>query len=94
MRLHASKQPGLTAKLCRRLAGRFENVLSKEERSGLPQCRDPDDQKFLEAAAAAHADFLVSRDRALLEMNRRRARALPFRILTPEAFGELEIAQA
>ena len=79
---------------CRRLAGRFENTLSKEERSGLPQCRDPDDQKFLEAATAAHADFLVTRDRALLEMNRRRARALPFRILTPEAFGELEVPQA
>jgi putative PIN family toxin of toxin-antitoxin system len=50
----------------------------------LPLCRDPDDQMFLELAAAARADCLVSRDRALLEMNRRK---LPFRILAPGAFA-------
>jgi len=91
--LDAAAQAACLAQ-CRRLAGRFESVLSREERAGLPQCRDADDQKFVAAAAAARADFLVTRDRALLEMNRRRARALPFRVLTPEAFGELEIPQA
>jgi putative PIN family toxin of toxin-antitoxin system len=50
----------------------------------LPECRDPDDQKFLELAAAARADCLITRDRALLEMNRRK---LPFRILAPGAFA-------
>jgi predicted nucleic acid-binding protein len=52
----------------------------------LPQCRDPDDQKFLEAALAARADFLVTRDQALLELARR---VRQFRILTPAEFGNL-----
>jgi len=61
------------------------------ERARLPLCRDPDDQKFLEAALAARAEFLLTRDRALLELARRaghaQRRAVPFRILTPEGFA-------
>ena len=53
------------------------------ERARLPACRDPDDQKFLEAALAARAEFLLTKDRALLELARR---PLPFRILAPEGF--------
>ncbi len=53
----------------------------------LPDCRDPDDQKFLELARACGADFLVSRDRALLEIGCRRGRPLPFAIVTPEALA-------
>ena len=68
---------------CRRLAHRFTNNLSREEKASLPKCRDPDDQKFLEAALAAGADILVTRDRALLELARRRTRPAPFRILGP-----------
>jgi len=49
----------------------------------LPRCRDPDDQPFLVLAAAGAADFLVSKDRALLEMNRRGG--LGFAIVTPAA---------
>ena len=46
----------------------------------LPRCRDPDDQPFLVLAAATSADLLVSKDRALLEMNRRN---LGFAVVTP-----------
>lgn len=46
----------------------------------LPRCRDADDQKFLELAAACSAEALVSKDRALLDLRRRR---LPFAILSP-----------
>jgi len=53
----------------------------------LPDCRDPDDQKFLELARACGADFLVSRDRALLEIGRRTGRPLPFAIVTPAALA-------
>lgn len=53
----------------------------------LPDCRDPDDQKFLELARACGADFLVSRDRALLELGRRKGRPLPFAIVTPAALA-------
>ncbi len=52
----------------------------------LPVCRDPDDQKFLEAARDACADVLLTKDKALLELARNRARPTSFRILTPLAF--------
>jgi len=47
----------------------------------LPRCRDPDDQKFFELAAAAHAQGLVSKDRAVLRLHRRCASR--FRIMSP-----------
>jgi uncharacterized protein len=37
----------------------------------LPRCSDPDDQKFLTLALDAAADWLVTRDKALLRLNRR-----------------------
>lgn len=49
----------------------------------LPRCQDPDDQKFLELAAASSARWLVSRDRALLALARRIARAGAFEIVEP-----------
>jgi predicted nucleic acid-binding protein len=49
----------------------------------LPRCKDRDDQKFLELAARAGADLLVSRDNALLRL-RGRTR-LAFRIVAPAA---------
>lgn len=58
--------------------------------TGLPRCADPDDQKFLDLAASAAADWLLTRDRALLALNRHRA-SLPFRIVTPADFA---VAQA
>ena len=51
----------------------------------LPLCRDPDDQKFLALAGAVHADMLLTRDHALLELQRR-ASQLPFSIVTPRQF--------
>ena len=67
----------------RRIARRLDTGLSQAERASLPRCRDADDQIFLEAALAARADVLVTKDRALLELNRRRTRALPFRVAKP-----------
>jgi putative PIN family toxin of toxin-antitoxin system len=56
--------------------------------SRLPRCHDPGDQKFLELALDASADFLVTRDKALLVFARRRFQPLPFRVLTPLQFSE------
>jgi putative PIN family toxin of toxin-antitoxin system len=67
----------------RRLARRVDIALSPHQRAGLPRCRDPDDQMFLEAALASRAHVLVTKDRKLLELARRRTRALPFRVRTP-----------
>ncbi|HUL92817.1 MAG TPA: putative toxin-antitoxin system toxin component, PIN family [Burkholderiales bacterium] len=69
---------------CRRVAKPIEPVLTDTERAGLPRCRDEDDQKFLEAALAANAGFLVTKDNALLDLARRCAR---FRIVTPAEFA-------
>ena len=40
----------------------------------LPRCTDPDDQKFVELAHAASAEWLVTRDKALIKLNRRTQR--------------------
>jgi len=53
----------------------------------LPQCKDRDDQKFLELAHAVKADWLVSKDRALLKLNKRTARDFGFRIAQPAPFA-------
>jgi putative PIN family toxin of toxin-antitoxin system len=52
------------------------------------RCADPLDQKFLDLAAAARADWLVSKDKALLKLARK-ARPLGLAILLPEAAGAL-----
>lgn len=50
----------------------------------LPICSDPDDQKFLELARDARADWLISRDKALRRLGRARLLAAGFRVGTPQ----------
>ncbi len=52
----------------------------------LPRCSDRDDQKFLELAHHGAAQFLVTSDKALLKLARRKQLAGRFEILTPEVF--------
>ncbi len=60
---------------------------SLTETEDLPSCSDPADQVFLELASAGKASFLVTGDRALLELDGR----CSFRIVSPGAFaGALE----
>jgi len=49
----------------------------------LPRCTDADDQKFLELAHRAQAQWLLTRDNALLALARRTQRDGLFHILTP-----------
>lgn len=51
----------------------------------LPRCKDPDDQKFIELAQAASADLLVTKDKALLAIGRRRQALGRLAIVAPEA---------
>lgn len=81
--LDEGAQAGLISQ-CRRIARRDEGGMMRDEGSVLPACSDPDDQKFLELALACGAAFLVTRDGALLELARHKARPLPFRIVTPQ----------
>jgi putative PIN family toxin of toxin-antitoxin system len=68
---------------CERIATRL-STRRPADAAALPRCRDPDDQKFLELARDAAADVLVTKDRALLELARRRRAPLPFGIVRPE----------
>jgi len=63
------------------------------ERVALPECKDADDQKFLEVARDGRADWLLTSDKALLKLARRRRLAHLFRILTPEQVLETEVAR-
>jgi putative PIN family toxin of toxin-antitoxin system len=66
------------------LLARYQSLSMREEAvlvDTVPRCSDPDDQKFLELAAASRAQLLVSKDRALLKLRRRCASL--FQVLTP-----------
>jgi uncharacterized protein len=75
--LDAARQAALFARY-RALSAKVDGG---EPRFDLPRCSDPDDQKFIELAAAAGAQALVSKDRAVLKLRRRCAPV--FRIMTP-----------
>jgi putative PIN family toxin of toxin-antitoxin system len=83
--LNAAQQADCLAR-CREITSWFaRNDESGQTGQGtaLPACQDPDDQKFLELARDCGAHFLVTRDRALLDLARPKQTALPFRIVTP-----------
>jgi putative PIN family toxin of toxin-antitoxin system len=71
-------------------AARFDQLITVVEPpiSGvrLPVCSDKDDQKFLEVARDAAADVLITKDKALLKLARRNAKAGMFKIMLPEAW--------
>ncbi len=52
--------------------------------SPLPRCADPNDQKFLELARDAQADWLITKDKALLILAKKRFDGAGFKIGTPE----------
>ena len=52
----------------------------------LPICTDRDDQKFLELARDAEAQCLITKDKALLKLARKTARAGLFAIVKPESW--------
>lgn len=71
-------------------AARFDALITVVEPavSGirLPVCSDKDDQKFLELARDAGAAILITKDKALLKLARKTAKAGMFRIIVPEAW--------
>ena len=76
----------------RAVATAQEAALARQPLRRLPRCRDPDDQKFLELARDAGADLLVTRDKALLRLARRKFGRGGFRIAAPpDALGMLRI---
>jgi putative PIN family toxin of toxin-antitoxin system len=65
---------------------------TSNEVAKLPICRDPDDQKFLELARDSGAGVLITKDKALLKLARKTARAGLFAIMLPEAWITLQQA--
>ena len=61
-----------------------ETLTDVDTDHGLPECRDPQDQKFLQLAAAAHAQTLVTGDQALLDLHGK----THFSIETPARFKQ------
>jgi len=72
--------PAQQAALVARYQALAESAGTVEGDAGLLRCSDPDDQKFIELAAAVRAQGLVSKDRALLKLRRRCAPI--FRVMT------------
>ena len=73
----------------------FISVIEPEIKSRflLPVCTDPDDQKFLETAFDANAQFLFSKDKALLRLARHNRKRGLFRIMSPARWlSEMEKA--
>lgn len=54
----------------------------------LPRCSDPDDQKFLELARDARADWLITRDKALRRLGKKRLQNAGFRVGTPQQWTQ------
>jgi putative PIN family toxin of toxin-antitoxin system len=63
------------------------SAASTDSPRALPACKDRDDQKFLELAHIARADWLVSKDRAVLKLAKRVARDFGFQIMPPAPFA-------
>lgn len=55
----------------------------------LPQCRDRDDQKFMELARDADASMLITKDKALLKLAGKTRRAGLFSILLPQDWQKM-----
>ncbi len=73
-------------------AQEFDDVIAcidpaiAEDGIKLPVCKDRDDQKFLELAHTSGAQTLITKDKALLKLARKTAKAGLFAIVPPEAW--------
>ena len=70
-------------------------LITEAERSRLPQCRDPDDQKFLELSVAGAATWLITRDKKLRKIGKHKLyKALGLQVNTLEFYVETHALQA
>lgn len=64
----------------------FRNSYSVYEESNLPICKDSDDQKFIQLVYHCPAQFLLTKDKALLTLSRYMQQKFGIAVLTPENF--------
>lgn len=84
--LHAQAQANALAQ-CLAIAKHVAEDGEPHAIDALPRCDDPDDQIFLELARDCRADALITKDRDLLALAKRKIRPLPFRIITPRDYA-------
>lgn len=84
--LNTDSRPMVAAEFDRIITCIGAQELNPRTEIRLPICTDPDDQKFLEIARDADAEMLITKDKALLKLAKRTARAGLFAIIPPEAW--------
>ncbi|MBL8472041.1 MAG: putative toxin-antitoxin system toxin component, PIN family [Rhodocyclaceae bacterium] len=77
-------EPQRTEAVLAQYGARTETLPAVPPLPQLPRCKDVQDQKFLELAVHAGARWLVTRDKALLALKRRKTLPPHLAILTPE----------
>lgn len=75
------------AEHCLRLWDAHARMTDSEPPASSLRCRDPDDQVFVDLALQHGCRWLITRDRAVLDL-RSSARALGLTIVTPSAFAD------
>jgi len=63
----------------------YEGSRLIEPATSIIACQDPDDNKFLECAVSGEADYIVSKDKHLLDLEEYEG----IKILTPEGFLDM-----
>jgi putative PIN family toxin of toxin-antitoxin system len=82
--LDAHSRPAVAAEFDALITRIASGILQPRGDVILPICSDPDDQKFLELARDADAQTLITKDKALLKLGKKTARAGLFSIVPPE----------
>lgn len=82
--LDEDSRPRATAEFDALIRRIDKEALSVRSTVPLPICSDRDDQKFLELARDTGAQVLITKDKALLKLAKRTARAGLFSIIAPE----------
>lgn len=85
--LDADSRPAAVANFDALIACLGDEVVRPRNEVRLPICTDPDDQKFLELARDSGAGMLITKDKALLKLARKTARAGLFSIIAPEKWA-------
>ena len=66
------------------------DLMPESERSKLPKCRDPDDQKFLELCVVGGANWLITRDKKLRKIGKHKVyKLLGLQVNTLESYVEI-----
>lgn len=85
--LDAGSRPRIIAQFDALITCISQERLSARDDIPLPRCKDPDDQKFLELSRDAHARVLITKDKALLKLAHKTARAGLFAIIPPDKWA-------